>query len=186
MRRTVYVSWCCLTLCCLLRGAEGGHRNPGRWREVEVYLTLHCDHQRYSALRWAAIAVNHFSVCSGQSRSYTVPIYKPQRVWRERKTRSRNRTEVLLLTSLAPYRSAKPAYNQCRCCFRALNYIAFFCLFVCLFVPPGTSCGAFIQKHASIITVYLSLTHPYKKYFNSLTEQIIQQQKPAKTNSRQI
>ena len=42
------------------------------------------------------------------------------------------------------------------------------------FVPPGTSCGAFIQKHASIITIYLSLTHPYTKYFNSLTRQIIQ------------
>ena len=36
-------------------------------------------------------------------------------------------------------------------------------------VPPGTSCGAFIQKHASIITIYLSLTHRYTKYFNSLT-----------------
>ena len=32
------------------------------------------------------------------------------------------------------------------------------CVCVCACAPPGTSCGAFIQKHAAIITVYLSLS----------------------------
>ena len=31
--------------------------------------------------------------------------------------------------------------------------------FVCLFVCQALHCGAFIQKHSSIITIFLSLTH---------------------------
>ena len=31
--------------------------------------------------------------------------------------------------------------------------------------------GAFIQKHASVITIYLSFTHPFTNCFNSLKEQ---------------
>ena len=35
-------------------------------------------------------------------------------------------------------------------------WILRFCFCFCLFVPPGTSCGAFIRKHASVITISLA------------------------------
>ena len=58
-------------------------------------------------------------------------------------------------------------------------------LLLLFFVPPGTSClfkntllSSQYTSHHSIplITVYLSLTHPYTQYFINLTRQIFQQQ----------
>ena len=65
-----------------------------------TYL-LRCHHQAYSALRWTAVgAILMFHSLCGQSHK-TVSIN--HNFWRERRTKA-DWTEVLLLTSLAPYR----------------------------------------------------------------------------------
>ena len=63
--------------------------------------SLNCHHQNDSALRWAAVwVISMFHYLLGQSHK-TVSIN--HNFWRERRTEA-DRTEVLLLTSLAPYR----------------------------------------------------------------------------------
>ena len=64
------------------------------------------------ALRWAAIrAVLMFHNCDGQSHK-TVPT--DHNFFEERGEQKRIRTEVPMLTSLTPYRSAKPAHLTLR------------------------------------------------------------------------
>ena len=62
--------------------------------------SLHFHHQNDSALRWAA--VSHFNVSLIVCAKSQDSVYKPQML-RDRRAEA-DRTEVLLLTSLAPYR----------------------------------------------------------------------------------
>ena len=91
----------CLTPGCLQTRADGVS-DPRMWTLRRPYLVLHCYHQNESALRWGRDEI-HFNV------SLTVTGAKSQdsaywTTFEERGETQQNRTEVLLLTSLMPYR----------------------------------------------------------------------------------
>ena len=75
-----------------------GKLGSGEFFFISNTYSLHCHHQNDSALK-AGSCMSHFNVC-GQSHK-TVSIN--DHFWRERRAEA-DWTEVLLLTSLAPYR----------------------------------------------------------------------------------
>ena len=77
-------------------------------RKEIIHLSLHCHHQNDSCIKMG-IDESHFNV----SLIVTVKVTRqcPQTTTFEEKGEpERIRTEVLLLTSLTPYRLAKPAH----------------------------------------------------------------------------
>ena len=73
-----------------------------------MYLSLHCHHQDDSCI-WIVGDESHFSVSLIVKDKVTTLL--PQTTTFEEKGESKRiRTEVPLLTSLTPYREAKPAH----------------------------------------------------------------------------
>ena len=78
--------------------------SPPQW------LSLHCHHQNDSCIKMGSDE-SHFNVSvesDGQSHKTT---FTNHNLFEEKGEPKRNRTEALLLTSLTPYRQAKPAHN---------------------------------------------------------------------------
>ena len=79
----------------LIRDGEG----VGRRREI-IYLSLYCHHQNDSCIKMGREEIFFFIFssinCEGQSHKTIT--------FEEKGEQKRNRTEVLLLTSLTPYR----------------------------------------------------------------------------------
>ena len=91
-----------------------------RWGEKEIiYLSLHCHHQNDFCIKMGSDE-SHFNVSvasDGQSHKTVSTNYN---LSEEKGEPKRYRTEVLPLTSLTPYRQAKPAhtpYNHAPCHF---------------------------------------------------------------------
>ena len=80
-----------------------GGRGTGR-----LYLTLHWHRQNDSCIKMGSDE-SHFNVSSIEGQNHTDSVHRPQHFKREREKPKRNGTEVLLLTSLTPYREAKPS-----------------------------------------------------------------------------
>ena len=87
-----------------------GRMGLWRWGEREpIYLSLHCHHQNDFCIKMGSDE-SHFNVTvesDGQSHK-TVPTN--HNLSEEKGEPKRYRTEVLPLTSLSPYRWAKPAH----------------------------------------------------------------------------
>ena len=92
-----------------VRGGGGG----GLWRWVEkeiIYLSLHCHHQNYSCIKMVSDE-SHFNVLLTVKDKVTRQC--PQTTTFEEKGEPKQiRTEVPLLTSLTPYRYAKPGHTH--------------------------------------------------------------------------
>ena len=76
---------------------------PGVWGRGRLCLTPHCHHQNVSCMKVAS-GGSHFNAslyCEGQSHMDSV--HRPQ-LLKTKGEPKRNRTEVLLITSLTPYR----------------------------------------------------------------------------------
>ena len=75
-----------------------------------MYLSLHCHHQNDSCIKMGSDE-SHFSVSFIVRDKVTRQ--RPQTTTIEEKGEpKRNRAEALLLTSLTPYRLAKPAHKR--------------------------------------------------------------------------
>ena len=87
----------------------------GKLRGQEIYISntysLYCHHQNDSALRWAVVwAILMFSLSVWAKSQDSV--HKPQFLKRRERRAEADRTEVLLLTSQAPYHWATPAHER--------------------------------------------------------------------------
>ena len=97
-------------------GEKGGkgYGGGGRGREI-IYLSLRCHHQNDSCIKMGSDHGSHLIV----SLTVRVKVTRqcPQTTTFEEKGEpKRIRTEVPLLTSLTPYRWAKPAHQKLRSC----------------------------------------------------------------------
>ena len=104
---------CCFTSTETIRfirdgekGGKGVRRGGGGEREI-IYLSLHCHHQNYSCIKMGSDE-GHFNISLIVSDKVTRQC--PQTATFSK----RIRTEALLLTSLTPYRYAKPALGAVR------------------------------------------------------------------------
>ena len=87
----------------LIREGKKGWKGVWRWGEREIiYLSLHCHHQNDSCVKMGS-DVSHFNVSLTVRDKVTRQC--PQTATFEKKEEPKQiRTEVLLLTSLTPYR----------------------------------------------------------------------------------
>ena len=92
----------------LIRDGEkgGGVRRWGK-REI-IYLSLHCHHQNDFCIK-VGIDERHFNV-SLIVRNKVARQCQQTTTFEEKGEPKRIRTEVSLLTSITPYRSAKPTH----------------------------------------------------------------------------
>ena len=74
-----------------------------------IYLSLHCHHQNDSCIKMVSDE-SHFNVSSVVRDKVTRQCLQTT-TFEEKREPKRIRTEVPLLTSLTPYRKAKPAHN---------------------------------------------------------------------------
>ena len=81
----------------------------GGKREI-IYLSLHCHHQNDSCIK-AGSVVNHFNVSVGSDGQSNKTVSTNHSLFEEKGESKRYQTEVLPLTSLTPYRWAKPAHK---------------------------------------------------------------------------
>ena len=82
------------------------------WGEKEIiYLSLHCHHQNDSSIKMGSDE-NHFNVSVGSDGQSHRTVSTNHNLFEEKGEPKRYRTEVLPLTSLTPYRWAKPAHNS--------------------------------------------------------------------------
>ena len=97
-------TWCLTSTETIRRTRRGG------WVKLEIiYLSLLCHHQNDSCIKMGSDE-SHFNVLLIVRDKVTRQ--RPQTTTFEEKGEpKRNRTEVLLLTSLTPYRWAKPAHE---------------------------------------------------------------------------
>ena len=80
-------------------GEKGGRGYTGRGRG-RLYMWLHCHHQNDSCIK------------NGRDEShFNVSLIVTNTIFEEKGEPKRIRTEVPLLTSLTPYREAKPAHH---------------------------------------------------------------------------
>ena len=75
-----------------------------------MYLSLHCHHQNDSCIKMGRDERSHFNVSLIIVRDNVVRQYPQTTTFEEIGEPTRIRTEVALLTSLTPYRMAKPAH----------------------------------------------------------------------------
>ena len=80
---------------------------PGGGGRGRLYLSLHCHHHNDACIKMGGDE-SHFNV-SVIVRDRVTRQCPQTTTFKERGEPKRNRTEVLLLTSLTPYRQAKPA-----------------------------------------------------------------------------
>ena len=83
---------------------EGGER------EI-IYLSLHCHHQNDSCIKMGSDE-SHFNFSVGSDGQSHQTVSTNHNLFEEKGEPKRYRTEVLPLTSLTPYRLAKPARNS--------------------------------------------------------------------------
>ena len=80
-----------------------------RWGKREViYLKLHCHHQDDICIKMGSDE-SHFNVSVGSDGQSHGTVSTKHNLFEEKGEPKRYRTEVLPLTSLTPYRWAKPA-----------------------------------------------------------------------------
>ena len=89
-----------------MRLIRNGEKGGGVWRQGEretIYLSLHCHHQNDFCIKVGAAvrAILLFHNCEGQSHKTVSTNYN---LFEEKGGPKQIRTEVLLLTSLTPYR----------------------------------------------------------------------------------
>ena len=83
-----------------------------RWGEREIiYLTLHCHHQNDSCIKMNS-EESHFNVLVGSGGQSHRTVSTNHNLFEEKGEPKRYRTEVLPLTTLTPYRYAKPARRE--------------------------------------------------------------------------
>ena len=87
---------------------EGGMEVGGE-REI-IYLSLHCHHQNDSCIKIGSDE-SHFNVSVGSDRQSHRTVSTNHNLFEEKGEPKRYRTEVLPLTNLTPYRSAKQAHR---------------------------------------------------------------------------
>ena len=83
---------------------EGGGK-----REI-IYLSLHCHHQNDFCIKMGSDE-SHFNVSVGSDGQSHRTVSTNHSLFEEKGEPKRYRTEVLPLTSLTPYRQAKPAHR---------------------------------------------------------------------------
>ena len=76
-----------------------------------IYLSLHCHYQNDSCIKMGSDE-SHFNVLVGRDRQSHKTVSINHNLFEERGEPKRYWTEVLPLTSLTPYRNAKPAHWQ--------------------------------------------------------------------------
>ena len=103
-------TWC-LTSTETIRFIRDGEKWRLGNREI-IYLSLYCHRHNDSCIKMGSDE-NHFKV-SLVVRDKVTRQCPQTATFEDRGEPKRNRTEVLLLTSLAPYRKAKPAHTKWR------------------------------------------------------------------------
>ena len=89
---------------------EKGVKGVWRWGEREIiYLSLHCHHQNDFCIKMGSVE-SHFHVSVGSDGQSHKTVSTNHNLFEEKGEPKRNRAEALLLTSLTPYRWAKPAH----------------------------------------------------------------------------
>ena len=87
-----------------MRDGEKGGKGVWRWEKREIiYLSLHCHHQNDSYIKMGSDE-SHFNVSVGSDGQSHKTVYTNHNLFEEKVKPKRNRTEVLPLTSLTPYR----------------------------------------------------------------------------------
>ena len=76
-----------------------------------IYLPLHCHHQNDFCIKMGSDE-SHFNVSVGSDGQSHKTVSANHKLSEEKGEPKRYRTEVLPLTSLTPYRSAKPAHKH--------------------------------------------------------------------------
>ena len=87
-------------------GGEGGKR------EI-IYLALHCHHQNDFYIKMG-IGESHFNVSVGSDGQSPKTASTNHNLFEQKGQPKRYQTEVLPVTSLTPYRQAKPALSPPR------------------------------------------------------------------------
>ena len=95
-----------------------------------MYLSLHCLHQNDSCIKMDSDE-SHFNVSVGSDGQSHKTVSTDHNLFEEKGEPKQYRTEVLPLTSLTPYRCAKPAHTQSPV---FLSRVRSLCLFVVLLV----------------------------------------------------
>ena len=92
------------------RGESGGRGyGGGREREI-IYLSLHSHHQNDLCIKMGSDE-SHFNVSAESDGQSHKTVSTNHNLFEEKGEPKRYRTEVLPLTSLTPYRQAKPAHE---------------------------------------------------------------------------
>ena len=94
--------------------------------EEIIYLSLHCHHQNDSCIKMGS-EESHFNVSVGSDGQSHWTVSTNHSLSEEKGEPKRYRTEVLPLTSLTPYRWAKPARLR-RWGKREVIYLSLHCL----------------------------------------------------------
>ena len=87
----------------------GGGGGGGVETEI-IYPSLHCHHQNDSCIKMGSDE-SHFNVSVGSDGQSRKTVATNHDLFEEKGQPKRYRTEVLPLTSLTPYRQAKPAHQ---------------------------------------------------------------------------
>ena len=91
-----------------------GEKGVWRWGKKEiVHVSLHCHHQNDSCFKMGNDE-SHFNVSVGSDGQSHNTVSTNHSLFEEKGEPKRYRTEVLPLTSLTPYRQAKPAHCRPR------------------------------------------------------------------------
>ena len=88
-------------------GGEGDVEGEGGY--YMIYLSLHCHHQNDFCIQMGSYE-SHFNVSAGSDGRSHKTVSTNHNLSEEKGEPKRYRTEVLPLTSLTPYRLAKPAH----------------------------------------------------------------------------
>ena len=97
------------TIRLIRDGEKGGKGVWSWWKREIIYLSLHCHHQNGSSIKMGS-DTSHFKGSDGQGHK---TVSTNHNLFEEKGEPKRYRTEVLQLTSLTPYRQAKPAHSDC-------------------------------------------------------------------------
>ena len=98
----------------LIRDGEMGGGGKGVWRWVKrdiIYISLHYHHQNDSCIEMGSDE-SHFNVSVGSDGQSHKTVSTNHNLFEEKGQPKQYRTEVLPLTSLTPYRQARPAHDQ--------------------------------------------------------------------------
>ena len=99
----------------IIRYWEKGGKGVWRWGKREIiYLSLHCHQQNDSCIKMGSDE-SHFNVSLGSDGQSHRTVSTNHNLFEEKGEPKRYRTEVLPLTSLTPYRQAKPAHSLKLC-----------------------------------------------------------------------